>query len=82
MTIKVDKGIPIPKPRQGTGSGYPWDDMKVGDSFFIPNDAENMNNVAHQNKLSSAARSRRMNHPNEKYTVRAVKGGTRVWRIS
>ena len=38
MTIKVDKGIPIPERRRGPGAPekYPWREMAVGDSFFVP----------------------------------------------
>ena len=34
MKIKVEKGLPIPEDVRGTG--YPFDEMKVGDSFAMP----------------------------------------------
>ena len=34
MTIKIDKGIPMPESRSSGTSTYPFEDMEVGDSFF------------------------------------------------
>ena len=37
MTIKVDKDVPVPAyTRVGRPSRYPWSEMEVGDSFFVP----------------------------------------------
>lgn len=35
--FKIDKGIPLPPPAKGGRNGkYPWREMEVGDSFFMP----------------------------------------------
>ena len=37
MTIKVDKDVPTPTYiRVGRPARYPWSEMGVGDSFFVP----------------------------------------------
>lgn len=33
--IKIDKGVKLPPPSDRQGK-YPWDKMKVGDSFVVP----------------------------------------------
>ena len=33
---KVDSGIPIPKDFRQSRFNYPFDEMNVGDSFFVP----------------------------------------------
>ena len=33
----IESGVPIPAMRKrGRLATHPWDDMKVGDSFFVP----------------------------------------------
>lgn len=34
--IKIDKGIELPPNSGGRPRKYPWRDMEIGDSFFIP----------------------------------------------
>lgn len=34
--IKIDKGVPLPEPKRGRKGTYPWDELQVGDSFFVP----------------------------------------------
>ncbi len=67
--MKIDKGIPVP----ARHNRYPWDRMKIGDSFFVKN--------ADKHNVSSAA-SLRGRHYGEKYTCRSIDGGVRVWRIA
>lgn len=76
MPIKIDKLIPIPKPgRKGWLARYPFRQMKVGDSFFVPG-----RNV--QQMSNSGAQYRKLF--GHRYTVRSVveggKKGCRVWR--
>jgi hypothetical protein len=68
--FKIEKGIPAPKSR----AAYPFADMEVGDSFFIPG----MKTSA---EISSAISYRRLRH-GEKYRSQAVDGGLRVWRVA
>lgn len=75
--IKIDKGIPIPERR--THTKFPFADMEIGDSFFVP---------AKQTKMSTlAARvsvARKRHAPRSfllaKVTEKKIEG-TRVWRI-
>jgi hypothetical protein len=69
--IQIDKGVPIP-----TGYGgykYPWESMKPGDSFFVPNKTI---------KVVSAS----VAYAREKYgftfRCRSIDGGVRVWRVT
>lgn len=43
MTIKIQKGIPLPPERKKPSPPrayhrYPWREMELGDSFFVPGD--------------------------------------------
>lgn len=68
MAYKIDKNVPVPS-AQRKGSKYPWAQMKVGDSFFIPGKPKG---------LYAAAKGAGI-----KITVRTVKEkgkeGVRVW---
>jgi hypothetical protein len=71
--IKIESGIPMP---ESTGAGrtpkYPWKEMSVGDSFF--------DGTAAKTTLASAAYKASRIY-GMKYSIRAVDGGVRVWRI-
>ena len=73
MQIQTD--IPIPEDRPGGYYRYRWEEMKVGDSFFVPEISIS--------SLSSAA-NRAASRLNMKFTCRTVTegaaGGVRVWR--
>ncbi len=79
MTVKkykVDKGIPVKKvlpPR----TIYPFGEMEVGDSFFVPA------GDAPIRKLYNAASQygKRHGKGQKKFAVRSVPSGARVWRI-
>lgn len=80
--MKIESGIPIPPRRSGYARGsnkpkYPWQSMRVGDSFLVPGEAS----VQQQIAVGSAASKRAATYPGEKYVVRAVIGGVRVWRV-
>ena len=67
---KIDKGIPLPNGR------YPFADLDVGESFFVPN--------ANANSVSSTA-SRLGKALGAAFVCRRVKEngvpGMRVWRV-
>lgn len=70
--IKVDKDIPIPKVRYDRHV-FPFDQLQLGDSFFVPNDHPSFHSVrslATINKTHERA-----------YTCRRCEGGVRVWRV-
>ena len=72
--IKVEKGVEIPPMK--AHNKYPWDRLEVGDSFFVT--LTNRNEHSLRSSLAACAnnRSRRGN----KFIVRKVDGGFRVWR--
>lgn len=74
----VDKGVPFPAYLGVTGgrpTKYPWSELQVGDSFFVPVGA-----VKHISALRSLCqqRQRRAKH---RYIVREVEAGYRIWRV-
>ena len=76
---KIDTKIPIPSIRNKNGR-YPFDTLKVGDSFFVP--AEGANVVA----VRSAAYMYAKSHLDYKVTARLVEEdgvkGVRIWRVA
>jgi len=72
MQIEVDKSVPLPEPKLGRPKKYPFAEMEVGDSFFVP-----------QEKVRSASKSASMYkaaHGGD-FTRRSVEGGVRIWRV-
>ncbi len=72
--ITVEKGRPIPPL---TTKKYPWSDMEVGDSFWVPM-GENEEKTKNMVRCAATAFGRRRNM---KFSVRKNDGGFRVWRI-
>jgi len=66
--FKVEKGIPVPPVK----NKYPWLQMEVGDSFFVPG----VTCKEFRTQPSSAGR-----RYGRKYASRSVDGGVRVWRV-
>ncbi len=74
MTVKIDKGVPVPKLRQKYLK-YPWKEMNVGDSFFIPDTTS-----GRKGGMMKTPRSMGMKIVMRNVTENGVKG-VRVWRI-
>ena len=86
--IEIESGIPIPAKgttRGNSNSGrkaiYPFKDMAVGDSFFVPTKngktpAQTRNGItgtiAHHTKV----------YPGRRFASRLVEGGARFWRTA
>lgn len=66
--MKIDKGVPIPNKGK---SKYPWGQMEIGDSCFVPH---------------TVSPGTYMRYAPFKFTQRTVTEhevqGTRVWRIA
>jgi hypothetical protein len=73
--IKIDKNVPIPA--GGKKTKYPFAEMQVGDSFFLPCDGE-----TERASVLTYAKNHRKTTPNFAITTRKVDGGLRVWRVS
>jgi len=73
--IKIDKKIPIPETRQGRKSLYPFESMKVGDSFEV--------SVDDRTTLGNSARQWAQRKKNGfKFTTSAVGKKVRIWRVA
>lgn len=74
--IAIEKNIPAPTSHPGRPAKYPWHDMEVGDSFFLPNAGR-----TEQQRLSTRATAfaRRRGF---KFATRRMDGGVRVWRLA
>lgn len=68
VAIHIESGVPIP-PRPG----YPFKQLKVGDSFLLPEDANER-----ILRIRAASVGTRLGR---KFSVRKVEGGFRVWRV-
>lgn len=76
-TYKIDHDVPPPPDRRK----YPWESMKVGDSFFVdckPHERESRADRA----FSSGLKWARRNGVDAKFSVRSERTGIRVWRIA
>ena len=76
--IKIDKGKPIAAhPKKAKVSKYPWPDMEVGDSFFLPG----MNVAAFSGSAHTAGRRTGKKFSLRTLTEDGVKG-VRCWRVA
>jgi len=69
----LDTSVPIPKVRKGRPFKYPFNRMKVGQSFLVPMDK------AHSVKVCASYHTRRGLGV---YRTRATSKGLRIWRIA
>lgn len=68
--IPIEKNIPMPD-RPARPSKYPFDLMEIGDSFFVTD--------SHLALRQAVIKKQRKS--NMRFTVRAVDGGYRCWRV-
>lgn len=66
----IEKGVRVPPKCAGRPCIYPWEKMKVGDSFFIKME---------QKSISGAATGYGSRH-HMRFVTRKEKSGTRIWR--
>ena len=81
---EIEKGIPIIAMNTSTGRPpkYPFHEMEVGDSFFIPSDAGRDARLVQASVMGTIRESRHRFTDQRKFCTRKVEGGVRVWRIS
>lgn len=83
--IEIDKNIDLPAASRGAGIGgiYPWKELGVGDSFFVP--AKDGVRTLQRN-LSCGGRLYTRRHGGGGFATRVVTEngvkGVRVWRIA
>lgn len=75
MSFEIDSNVPIPSP-QATGrhSRYPFREMKIGDSFLVPNEHDSV-------RVRSSASYFGIRNKEYRFIVRKDTGGVRVWRV-
>lgn len=78
--IKIDKKIPLPMPHsKGEGYKYAFATMKIGDSFWVPDDL-------HTRSPQSSAYAYKRKHEGWNYTSRREMQdgvrGIRIWRTA
>jgi hypothetical protein len=79
MSVSIDKGVPIPGAHRAGGRQpkYPWREMEVGDSFFVPKpEGKDLR------QLMARLASQACYYKPLIFTTRGVDGGVRVWRTS
>lgn len=76
--IKIEKGLPMPRPnkRHGGVRRYPWQEMEVGDSFFVPREGTSQKAI----QALSCVTSKRW--APKRWATRTMPGGFRVWRTA
>ena len=73
---EIEKNVPVAEP--WGGYRYPFKQMEIGDSFFIPADGD-----LKKTKSSMASRATRYGaRTGKRFVVRNVNGGIRVWRVA
>lgn len=71
--FRIEKGVEIPKRSGDATRKYPFPQMEVGDSFAVPSG---------RHLAVSTAATNYGNKYQMKFSVRAVDGGHRCWRIA
>lgn len=74
MTFKIEKGVPVPEKLAKGMKKYPFDQLEVGDSFFVPM----ADNASPSSLFSAIAQARKRLNIN--LFSAKVDGGRRVWR--
>lgn len=70
MAYEIEKGIKLPPSTRRRTSKYPWDQMKVGDSFFVPGKPKGLYTAASNHGVKIAVRPEKKGNQE----------GVRVWR--
>ncbi len=73
-SFKIEKSVPIPRLKR-----YPFDELKVSDSFLAKlEDGEPIKRL--RSNINSAVYSHNKKQNGKKFCARSVDGGMRVWR--
>jgi len=67
----IEKGVPLPA--SVTAKKYPFSEMEVGDSLFLPGENSAGNVAAYARSYGQRS--------GWKYSARNVEGGLRIWRV-
>lgn len=87
QNFKIEKSVKMPSigATKQRSVIYPFADMEVGDSFFVP--VKNSSDIRESRRVYASIRYdasiyRKRNFRNFSVSVRTVEGGYRVWRVS
>lgn len=80
----IEDNVPVPTAIRRGGKGgnvYPFEQLAVGQSFFVPASDAKPNPAKSLASTVSSATKRYADSDKRKFIVRSVEGGARVWRI-
>lgn len=78
--IEIEKGIPYPTNYGGHVPKYPWEEMGIGHSFFVP--VAGNGDQRRATRLANIGNTwARRNGHDVRFSGRSVEGGVRVWRV-
>jgi len=72
QAILIETGIPLPAGGQRGSPKYPFRDLGLGDSFFVPDTKVTRLSVA----------KREYEREGKRFVCRTVDDGVRVWRVA
>lgn len=73
----IEKDVPLPSHKPLGNYKWPFAEMGVGDSFFVPANTTEEKRRIQMNVMGSCRRFR----DKGRFATRRVEGGVRVWRI-
>lgn len=84
MAVKIDNKFPLPPAKRRAKfiiDKYPFSDMKVGDSFYIPAADSSDDTVYKIRKtlIASGAYFNKANNTKWKFATRKIGSGIRIW---
>ena len=81
MAYKIEKDIPLCR-SAAMVSKYPFDEMEVGDSFFVPHaEAKNARMSALARNAGQYKKLPKHIPVQRHFATRTVEGGIRIWRV-
>ncbi len=85
MRFEIEKDKKITPIQRHKSMKYPWPNMEVGDSFFVPDGSPGISRVNNGQMVCYVAKTgdmwARSNRLDWKFSYRRVEGGYRIWRV-
>ena len=83
MTYKIESGIEIPIARAGFKSRYPFEQMEIGQSFFVPKDYGKKEKASLKDRLNGSRIGAQRRFKPKRFALRTMTNpdGYRIWRI-
>lgn len=89
MTLTIESGVELPSRRKGRTNMFPFDQMDVGQSFFVPLSVKRPGTVqvatTRANQIGDGKKFKCSTVQTKQVTVEGreptIVSGTRVWRI-